>query len=127
MSNDKQPTLGHGKICYLEIPVININESAIFYEKVFGWQSRQRGDGDVGFDDGVGEVSGSWVTGRTPHSADQGVQLSIMVDNAEETLKAIAENGGKIISGLDPASPVKTAYFSDPAGNTFGIYQHGGS
>lgn len=122
MNNDKHPTLGHGKICYLEIPVININESVLFYEKVFGWQSRQRSEGDVGFDDGVGEVSGSWVTGRAPHS-DQGVQISIMVDNAEDTIRAIQENGGKIISE-DLHGPQKTAYFSDPAGNKFGIYQH---
>jgi hypothetical protein len=31
-----------------------------------GWRIRQRGDGAIAFDDGVGEVSGTWVTGRAP-------------------------------------------------------------
>jgi uncharacterized protein len=58
------PTLGHAKICYLEIPANDIRESAGFYEQVFGWKIRRRGDGSIAFDDGVGEVSGTWVTGR---------------------------------------------------------------
>jgi predicted enzyme related to lactoylglutathione lyase len=60
------PTLGSGKICYVEIPVSDVQRSAEFYEKVFGWRIRQRGDGAIAFDDGVGEVSGTWVTGRAP-------------------------------------------------------------
>ena len=31
------PTLGNGKICYIEIPANDIQRSAEFYEKVFGW------------------------------------------------------------------------------------------
>ena len=58
------PTLANGKICYVEIPAIDIQGSASFYEKVFGWQLRKRGDGAIAFDDGVGQVSGTWVTGR---------------------------------------------------------------
>jgi len=32
------PTLGDGKICYIEIPASDIRRSAEFYEKVFGWR-----------------------------------------------------------------------------------------
>ena len=52
------PTLGNGKICYVEIPALDVRRSAEFYSKVFGWQIRQRGDGATAFDDGVGQVSG---------------------------------------------------------------------
>jgi uncharacterized protein len=41
-----------------------VGESAGFYEAVFGWNLRRRSDGEIAFDDGVGEVSGTWVTGR---------------------------------------------------------------
>ena len=58
------PTLGNGKICYLEIPATDITRSADFYGRVFGWRVRKRGDGSTAFDDGVGEVSGTWVLGR---------------------------------------------------------------
>ena len=58
------PTLANGKICYIEIPALDIERSAAFYGAVFGWNIRKRTDGTMSFDDGVGEVSGSWVTGR---------------------------------------------------------------
>jgi predicted enzyme related to lactoylglutathione lyase len=39
------PTLGNGKICYVEIPAVDAGRSAAFYERVFGWGVRRRGDG----------------------------------------------------------------------------------
>ena len=60
------PTIGNGKICYIEFPATDIERSADFYKKVFGWNIRKRGDGSTSFDDGVGEVSGVWVLGLPP-------------------------------------------------------------
>src|ERR1700680_1590220 len=60
------PTLGNGKICYVEFPAVDANRSADFYAKVFGWGLRKRGDGQTAFDDSVGQVSGTWVRGRKP-------------------------------------------------------------
>ena len=80
------PTLGNGKICYVEIPATNVEESAEFYQRVFGWDARKRGDGHTAFDDGVGQVSGTWVLNRPP-STTPGLLLYIMVDNAEETVQ----------------------------------------
>ena len=37
------PTIGNGKICYLEIPASDIQRSAEFYRAVFGWKIRKRG------------------------------------------------------------------------------------
>jgi len=41
------PTAGNGKICYVEIPAIDVARSATFYEAVFGWGIRKRGDGST--------------------------------------------------------------------------------
>ena len=60
------PTLGNGKICYVEMPATDIARSSEFYERVFAWNIRKRGDGSTSFDDGVGAVSGAWVLGRPP-------------------------------------------------------------
>ena len=57
------PTTGHGKICHIEMPAIDVNGSAEFYRSVLGWNVRTRGDGSLAFDDGVGQVSGTWLTG----------------------------------------------------------------
>ena len=119
---NKEPTYGNGKICYLEIPAIDINTSASFYKEVFGWDIRHRSDGHIAFDDGVGEVSGTWVLGRKPLS-EPGIIISIMVDDAKATVDAIVAHGGIITQELGKDAPEITAHFSDPAGNILGIYQ----
>jgi len=119
---DNRPTIGNGKICYLEIPAADIDASSSFYQKVFGWKIRKRGDGAVAFDDGVGEVSGTWKTDRKP-SMEVGILVYIMVDNAELTIENIAANGGKIVQPVGKDYPEITARFSDPYGNILGIYQ----
>lgn len=116
------PTLGNGKICYLEIPATDIARSAEFYKKVFGWNIRQSGHGRTAFDDGVNEVSGAWVLGRPP-SPKPGLLVYIMVDSVEATIKAIVSNGGEIVQPVGRDAPEITARFRDPAGNVIGIFQ----
>ncbi|HJZ69468.1 MAG TPA: VOC family protein [Blastocatellia bacterium] len=116
------PTRSNGKICYLEIPTTDIARSVDFYQTVFGWQIRRRGDGATAFDDGVGEVSGAWVTGR-PSSPVPGLLLYIMVDGVSATVEAIIANGGRIIQPLGVDAPELTARFADPDGNVLGLYQ----
>jgi predicted enzyme related to lactoylglutathione lyase len=120
--NDNHPTFSNGKICYIEIPANEINGSVDFYRKVFGWQTRTRGDGSVAFDDGVGEVSGTWTLGRKPMS-EVGLLIYIMVDSDEATVGAVIANGGKIVQPIGADAPEITARFTDPAGNVLGLYQ----
>jgi predicted enzyme related to lactoylglutathione lyase len=122
MENNIHPTIKNGKICYLEIPATDIMFSASFYKKVFGWNIRERSDGHLAFDDTINEVSGTWVSGRSP-STEAGVLIYIMVDSVVSTVKTIVSNGGKIVQPVGADSPEITARFSDPAGNIFGIYQ----
>jgi hypothetical protein len=122
MENPSRPTLGNGKICYLEIPAFDIDISSSFYNKVFGWKIRKRSDGQIAFDDSVGEVSGSWIKGRCT-STFAGLLTYIMVDDISATLEAIKAQGGKVVQPLGADAPELTARFSDPAGNIFGLYQ----
>ena len=116
------PTLGHGKICYIEIPAFEVRRSADFYRAVFGWQIRTRGDGQTAFDDAVGEVSGTWLSGR-PASPTPGLLVYIMVDDMEATIRAVVANGGEIVQPIGMDAPEITARFRDPGGNVFGLYQ----
>jgi uncharacterized protein len=116
------PILGNGKICYLEIPASDINHSVEFYKNVFGWHVRQRNDGSIAFDDGVGGVSGTWVNDRQPMN-EVGFLVYIMVANAEETVDAIVKNGGEIVKPIE-RTHVTIARFRDPGGNILGIYEH---
>jgi predicted enzyme related to lactoylglutathione lyase len=117
------PNYATGKICYLEIPANDVAESASFYEGAFGWELRPRGDGEIAFNDTVGEVSGVWVTGRPP-AAEPGITVHIMVGDIEDAVAAIVERGGEIVTPVTPLGE-KEAYatFRDPAGNVLGIYQ----
>jgi predicted enzyme related to lactoylglutathione lyase len=119
---NNHPTLANGKICYIEIPAIDIDSAASFYKETFGWQIRQRGDGNIAFDDTVGEVSGSFVTGRKALS-EPGLLIYIWVDNVGAALEAVIANGGSVVQPIGMDAPEITARFSDPAGNVIGLYQ----
>lgn len=113
----------HGKICYLEIPANRAEDSARFYSELFGWHVRQRGDGNLAFDD-TGGVSGTWVKegDRTP---DERTRVYIMVDNIAESLRAIEAAGGRVITPRTAIGPNMGAFavFADPVGNEFGLYE----
>lgn len=112
----------HGKICYIEMPATDVARSADFYKNVFGWSIRQRGDGHVAFDDGVGQVSGTWVSGRPP-AAQPGLLVYIMVDSVAAAVDLVVANGGKIVQPIGADAPEITARFLDPGGNVIGLYQ----
>ena len=116
------PTIRNGKICYIEMPAIDIDRSASFYKTVFGWNTRKRGDGAIAFDDTVNEVSGTWVLNRKPMT-EVGLLFYIMVDSVEQTIDMVLANGGKLIQPIGMDAPEITARFTDPAGNIVGLYQ----
>lgn len=116
------PAVVNGKVCYIEIPTEDVDRSADFYSKVFGWNIRTRGDGSTAFDDTTGEVSGAWVRGRSP-AREPGLLLYVMVDSVAETVDAVVANGGEIVQKIGADAPEITARFRDPGGNVIGLYQ----
>jgi predicted enzyme related to lactoylglutathione lyase len=116
------PTLVNGKICYIEMPATDIARSADFYQRVFGWNIRKRGDGSTAFDDTTGQVSGAWVLGRPP-GAMPGLLFYIMVDSVAASVDAVVANGGEIVQPIGADAPETTARFRDPGGNVIGLYQ----
>jgi predicted enzyme related to lactoylglutathione lyase len=116
------PTSANGKICYIELPADDVQRSAAFYRDVFGWNIRRRGDGATSFDDTIGEVSGTWVTGRRP-STDPGMLIYVMVDSVAATIDAVRVHGGEIVQEIGGDAPEITARFRDPGGNVIGLYQ----
>jgi predicted enzyme related to lactoylglutathione lyase len=120
------PTRANGKICYLEIPAIDLARSVEFYESVFGWNIRRRGDGQAAFDDGAGEVSGTWTTARSA-SPEPGLLFYIMVDSVAATIDAVIAHGGELVQPIGFDAPEITARFRDPGGNIIGLYQEPGT
>lgn len=116
------PTMANGKICYIELPAEDVDRSAKFYQQVFGWNVRKRGDGASAFDDTTGEVSGALVKGRPP-AGKPGLLFYIMVDSVAKTIEAIVAHGGEIVQPMGADAPEITARFKDPGGNVIGLYQ----
>lgn len=118
----QHPGGGHGKICYLEIPAFNIENSSAFYEAVFNWSLKEKGTEHVGFDDITNNVSGMWTLDRNP-SGEPGILVHVFTDNIDATLNLIVKYGGNTVSVKALSAKMNKAIFSDPFGNVFGLYQ----
>jgi len=92
------------------------------YQKVICWELAKCGDGAIAFDDGVCQVSGTWVLNRPP-SITPGLMLYSMVMDAAATVKSIIANGAEIVQSISADHPEITARFRDPGGDVIGIYQ----
>ncbi|MDQ6737421.1 MAG: VOC family protein [Gemmatimonadota bacterium] len=115
--------MSHGKICYLEIPANRAQDSANFYADLFGWKVRERGDGNLAFDD-TGAVSGTWVK-QADRTSDERTRIYIMVDSIAESLRKIEAGGGTVVTTRTEIGPNMGAFaaFRDPVGNEFGLYE----
>lgn len=114
---------GFGRMYYVEIPATDVAASAAFYQTVFGWNVRERGDGETAFDDGAGHVSGTWTTARKP-ADDPGFRLYISVEDAEAAGSRIQQAGGTIETPPDMTQVDIVGFFRDPAGNLVGMHQY---
>ena len=122
MVEPRRPTMAHGKICCLEIPARDLDESVAFYASVFDRRVRCRGDGSLAFDDGVGEVSGTWVVGRAP-LPHPGLLVYVLLDDIAASVEAVVRHGGRIVQPVGADAPELTARFAYPAGNVPGLYR----
>jgi predicted enzyme related to lactoylglutathione lyase len=114
------------RLCYLEIPALDVHQSAAFYEKVFGWDIRGRDTCRPSFSYPSADVTGAWVTGRAI-SQTPGLLPYIWVDHIDDTLARIESCGGQVVEAphLIAREGEWIALFRDPAGNVMGLYQEG--
>ena len=119
------PTFAHGKISYLQLPAVDVEESARFYATVFGWGLRRHDSGRVSFDDGVGEVSGHWDTELSP-VAQPSPLVHVLVRDVEETLDAVRAAGGRVVEPAHGEPPEIHALIADPVGTVLGVFSQGG-
>jgi predicted enzyme related to lactoylglutathione lyase len=113
------------RVCYLEIPAANPGESAAFYERVFGWNIRNRNSERPRFDDASGYVSGAFVINLHP-GQEPGVLVSIWVDDIYGVAADVAAYGGEVIEEPHPDCPGSQCLvvtFRDPAGNFLRLYE----
>ena len=112
------------RMWYLEVPARDAHRSAAFYERVFGWNIRNRDSERPSFDANAGAISGAFATGRKV-AADSGLLIYVWVPSVDEALARVELHGGRIVEGSHPDQPGTTCYIAkitDPGGNLIGIY-----
>jgi predicted enzyme related to lactoylglutathione lyase len=107
----------HGQLGYLQIPARDLDASARFYERLFGWRVAppQREFEAPG-------LIGQWVTDRAP-APEAGPVAWIEVDDIGRVLDDAARAGGAVREGPIENGPRLLASLTDPAENLVGIYQ----
>jgi predicted enzyme related to lactoylglutathione lyase len=111
-----------GGLSYLHIPAVDPKQSAVFYERVFGWAVDGHDTDRPSFRDGTGHVAGAWVTNQAP-SRTAGLLPYIYVDTIDVTSELVEAHGGEIVETPSPEGNRVVATFRDPAGNILGLWQ----
>lgn len=112
------------KVIHFEIPAENLESSARFFKAVFEWEFEPFRDDywlvKAGTDDEPG------INGALIKSMGKGhpVVNTILVENIQDALRKVTENGGAIFKQpMDIPTVGQYAIFSDPDGNMHGVLQ----
>ncbi|MEO0059914.1 MAG: hypothetical protein RLZZ312_1561 [Bacteroidota bacterium] len=114
---------------FVEIPVLDLQQSILFYENIFGYKFIiQKIDGnEMAFfpmDDTAKGISGALVFGKTYKPSITGTIVYINTKNIDKTNKLIVDNGGKIVYPKTSIGDMGfVAEFIDVAGNRVALHQ----
>ena len=121
-----------GRVVHFEIPYDDAERARSFYATAFGWQlvpleemgytlvmtgpSGEQGPTEAGFINGGLLERGGEFTGPN---------LVIDVDNLEETLRVVGEQGGSTVAERQAVGDMGfAAYFKDSEGNLVGLWEN---
>jgi hypothetical protein len=108
----------HGGLSYLEIPAVDVRQSAAFYASVVGWNVE-------GLDtDATGHLIGRWIT-KLAVVREPGLLPYFYVDDVREAVAAAVANGGEVVKAPYSEGNLLVATVRDPAGNVIGLWQEG--
>jgi uncharacterized protein len=118
----REHRFAHGRLAYIQIPALDVNESAAFYKEMFGWQIRGGSPAHLSFTDAGGDIIGAFVTDALI-STEPGVIFYVYVHGLDATLEKMVAGGSKVVSPPYLEGDVRVATLIDPAGNVIGIWQ----
>ena len=115
---------------WIEIRTGDIEQTARFYEGLFGWKvvNREEAEGqdywiiDTGDDPRPENLrrGGLWLR---PAGQPLGVVVYVLVADIAATLQCVVELGGTIITPRTAQGPAFRATFADPSGNVLGLWE----
>jgi predicted enzyme related to lactoylglutathione lyase len=109
-------------IAHIEIPSSNLEETRVFFSKVFGWEFKPFGSGYMLFNNHKGIMVGLRKVEKV-NSGDTTV-FHINVPDINASLSAAKSNGGSIFKEKTVIPAMGWyALIKDPQGNIIGLYQ----
>ncbi len=115
--------MAHGDITHIDIPVGDIARATTFYRTLFGWDIREI-PGFEGYPmwQAPNQISGGGLAPRGEGFTQP--RSYVEVDSIEDTLTEVVAQGGTVAMDKQPISDTSWwAAFTDPDGNTIGLYE----
>jgi uncharacterized protein len=119
----------HGAICWRELATHDLSDAEDFYREMFGWTLEQSKITQMQYTEihqagkavgGMMAITNEWG----PEPPPSHWTAYIAVNNADETVRNITENGGIVRHGpFDAPGVGRIAMASDPSGAHFAIIQ----
>lgn len=114
-----EPLIGH-----VEIPSTDLERSKDFYHKIFGWEFKPFGKGYLLFNNHKGIMVGLRQVDQV--SIGDTTVFHVNIPDINSILEKVKTNGGAV-KRTKTVIPAMGWYalFTDPDGNTIGLYQKG--
>lgn len=119
----------HGTICWRELATKDLGAALEFYSNLFGWTLEQTKVTTMDYKEivmdgaacgGMMAIDENW--GPTPPPSHWSTYVA--VENADETVAKITENGGSVrVSPFDAPGVGRMSMVADPSGANFAIIQ----
>ena len=114
-------------ICWMEIPVRDLDAGMAFYGRVFDWALARNDDGPNAIA-AITTADRSGVSGHlypgTPAPDGTGPTLHLVVpDRLEDAAARFEAGGGRLVSEAVEIPPGRFLYGIDPDGNSIGLFE----
>ena len=117
-----EQTSEHHRIDYIELTVTDMAEAKRFYTAAFGWSFNDYGPDYAGIQGSSREVGGL----RRDSSVQRGGPLVVLFStDLEESLAAVREAGGSIVTDPFDFPGGRRFHFTDPSGNELAVWASG--
>ncbi|QYJ84908.1 VOC family protein [Shewanella mesophila] len=111
----------HLNINYLEIPVLDIVKTKLFFTQVFGWDFVDYGDSYSCFVDAG--IAGGFYLSEQHFDLVKGAPLIVIYsEQLEQTMAEIEQAGGQIVKAIFSFPGGRRFHFKDPNGNEFAVW-----
>lgn len=108
----------HHAINYIEFSAEDLEAIKTFYTKLFAWQFTDYGPTYTAFTDG--SLDGGFEKGT--NRGQEGALVILYSEDLKETLTAVTEGGGSIVTPIFDFPGGKRFHFTDPAGNELAVW-----